>query len=109
MKIGVPREIKQQEYRVAALPSGAYQLIKRGHQVIVERGAGVGAGYPDAEYETAGAKMVEGLHGALLSQERREVDAEKADKRSEIEQLRAQFVGQRHGASQCDGSNQQYV
>src|SRR5579859_5443925 len=59
MIIGVPKEIKEQEYRVALLPSAAYQLIKRGHTVIVERGAGVGAGYPDAEYETAGAKMVD--------------------------------------------------
>ena len=38
MKIGVPKEIKKQEYRVALLPSGAYQLIKRGHQVVVKRG-----------------------------------------------------------------------
>ena len=44
MIIGVPKEIKEQEYRVALLPSGAYQLIKRGHQVLVERGAGVGRG-----------------------------------------------------------------
>jgi alanine dehydrogenase len=48
MTIGVPKEIKEQEYRVALLPSGAYQLIKRGHTVVVERGAGIGAGYPDA-------------------------------------------------------------
>ena len=58
MIIGVPKEIKEDEYRVALLPSAAYQLIKRGHQVVVERGAGVGAGYPDAEYEHAGATMV---------------------------------------------------
>ena len=58
MTIGVPKEIKEQEYRVALLPSGAYQLIKRGHQVVVERGAGIGAGYPDSEYEAAGAKLV---------------------------------------------------
>jgi len=57
MIIGVPKEIKEQEYRVALLPSGAYQLIKRGHEVLVERGAGLGAGYPDAEYERAGAKL----------------------------------------------------
>ena len=57
MIIGVPKEIKEQEYRVALLPSGVYQLIKRGHDVVVERGAGLGAGYPDAEYEQAGAKM----------------------------------------------------
>lgn len=65
MIIGVPKEIKEQEYRVALLPSGAYQLIRRGHQVIVERGAGVGAGYPDAEYQTAGATLVES-HAAVF-------------------------------------------
>ena len=59
MRIGVPREIKQQEYRVALLPSGAYQLTKRGHEVIVECGAGAGAGFPDSEYKQAGAKMVD--------------------------------------------------
>jgi alanine dehydrogenase len=58
MTIGVPKEIKAQENRVALLPSGAYQLIKRGHQVIVERGAGTGAGYPDSDYEQAGARLV---------------------------------------------------
>ena len=59
MKIGVPKEIKQQEYRVALPPSAAYQLIKRGHTVIVEKGAGVGAGYPDSDYSEAGAKIVD--------------------------------------------------
>ena len=58
MIVGVPKEIKEQEHRVAMLPSGVYQLIKRGHQVIVERGAGASTGYPDAEYEIAGAKLV---------------------------------------------------
>ncbi len=58
MIIGVPKEIKEQEFRVAMLPSAAYQLIKRGHQVVVESNAGLGAGYPDAEYEAAGAKLV---------------------------------------------------
>jgi alanine dehydrogenase len=67
MIIGLPKEIKTQEYRVALLPSGAYQLIKRGHQVVVERGAGAGAGYPDAEYERAGAKLVD-THAAVFAQ-----------------------------------------
>src|SRR5690349_6675789 len=58
MIIGVPKEIKGQEYRVALLPSAAYQLIKRGHQVLVERSAGAGAGYPDADYKQAGAEVV---------------------------------------------------
>jgi alanine dehydrogenase len=65
MIIGVPKEIKEQEYRVALLPSGAYQLIKRGHQVVVERGAGIGAGYPDSEYIAAGAKLVD-AHAAVF-------------------------------------------
>ena len=67
MIIGVPREIKEQEYRVALLPSAAYQLIKRGHTVVVERGAGAGAGFPDLEYERAGAKFVDS-HAAVFEQ-----------------------------------------
>ena len=59
MIIGLPKEIKAQEDRVAMLPSGAYQLIKRGHSVLVERGAGMGAGYPDAEYAAAGAELLD--------------------------------------------------
>jgi alanine dehydrogenase len=55
MRIGVPKEIKEQEHRVAVLPSVVYQLIRLGHQVYVERNAGIGAGYPDNEYEHAGA------------------------------------------------------
>jgi alanine dehydrogenase len=65
MNIGVPKEIKEQEYRVALLPSAAYQLIKRGHQVFVENNAGAGAGYPDADYIQAGATMVKD-HGAVF-------------------------------------------
>jgi alanine dehydrogenase len=57
--IGVPKEIKEQEHRVALLPSAAYQLAKRGHQVFVERGAGIGAGYPDADYAAAGATLLD--------------------------------------------------
>ncbi len=58
MIIGVPKEIKQQENRVSLLPSAAYQLGKRGHRVLVERGAGVGSGYSDKDYEQAGATML---------------------------------------------------
>ena len=65
MIIGVPKEIKEDEYRVALLPSAAYQLIKRGHQVFVERGAGAGAGYPDSDYEQAGATL-EREHHAIF-------------------------------------------
>ena len=65
MIIGVPKETKKQEYRVALLPSAAYQLTKRGHKVIVERGAGVGAGFFDKEFEAAGAELV-GSHTAVF-------------------------------------------
>ncbi len=58
MKIGVPKEIKKQEHRVALLPSAAYQLVKHGHQVLVQRGAGFGSGFGDEEYERAGAQLV---------------------------------------------------
>ena len=58
MIVGVPKEIKAQENRVGLLPSAAYQLIQRGHKVLVEKGAGVGSGYPDEEYTRAGAELV---------------------------------------------------
>ena len=58
MIIGVPKEIKQQEQRVALLPSAANQLIRRGHSVLVEKNAGVGSGYTDEEYTKAGAQIV---------------------------------------------------
>jgi alanine dehydrogenase len=58
MIIGFPKEIKTQEYRVALLPSAAYQLIKRGHTSSSNARRGIGAGYPDAEYERAGAKIL---------------------------------------------------
>ena len=59
MIIGIPKEIKQQENRVSLLPSAAYQLTKRGHTVLVEKNAGVGTGYPDADYIAAGAKIID--------------------------------------------------
>src|SRR5882724_4872273 len=67
MIIGIPREIKDQEFRVALLPSAAYQLIQRGHQVVVERGAGAGAGYPDADFAQAGAKLTD-THDGIFEQ-----------------------------------------
>lgn len=59
MIIGVPREIKSDEYRVAMLPSGVEELTAAGHTVIVERGAGAGSGIVAEEYESAGAQIVE--------------------------------------------------
>ena len=59
MIIGVPKEIKEQEQRVALLPSATNQLTKHGHSVLVERNAGLGSGYPDEDYVKAGAEIVE--------------------------------------------------
>jgi alanine dehydrogenase len=59
MIIGVPKEIKEQEQRVALLPSATIQLTKQGHSVLVETNAGLGSGYPDENYVKAGAEIVE--------------------------------------------------
>ena len=59
MIIGVPKEIKEQEQRVALVPSAVEQLKRRGHSVLVETNAGDGSGYPDNEYTRAGAETVD--------------------------------------------------
>src|SRR5258708_8041683 len=59
MIIGIPKEIKEQEQRVALLPSAASQLTRRGHSVVAQKNAGVGSGYPDDEYIKAGAEIVD--------------------------------------------------
>ena len=59
MVIGVPKEIKEQEQRVALLPSAANQLVRRGHSVLAEKNAGLGSGYTDEEYAAAGAEIVD--------------------------------------------------
>ena len=66
MVIGVPKEIKEQEQRVALLPSAANQLTRRGHSVVVQRSAGVGSGYPDEEYVKAGAEIVDQTNEVFL-------------------------------------------
>jgi alanine dehydrogenase len=58
MRIGVAREIKPQEYRVALTPAGALELVQRGHEVLVETGAGAGSAFPDDAYRAAGARLV---------------------------------------------------
>ena len=57
--VGVPREIKQQENRVALVPSGAYSLAQDGHTVLVEKSAGLGSGISDEEFTNAGATIVD--------------------------------------------------
>ncbi|MBW1888786.1 MAG: alanine dehydrogenase [Deltaproteobacteria bacterium] len=58
MIIGVPKEVKVQEYRIGMVPGGVKSLIRAGHRVLLEKAAGEGSGYHDGEYEAAGAKMV---------------------------------------------------
>jgi alanine dehydrogenase len=57
MKIGVPKEIKTNENRVALVPAGAEALVAAGHSVMIEKGAGDGSGFPDATYTAVGAKV----------------------------------------------------
>ncbi|APX91839.1 alanine dehydrogenase [Halomonas sp. 1513] len=57
MQIAVPKEIKNHEYRVALTPTGARELSGRGHAVVVQAGAGEGAGFSDADYQAAGASI----------------------------------------------------
>jgi alanine dehydrogenase len=57
VKIGVAKEIKTDEYRVALTPAGARELVQRGHDVTIESGAGVGSAFTDAAYEAAGARI----------------------------------------------------
>ncbi|WP_114795788.1 alanine dehydrogenase [Gaiella occulta] len=56
MRIGVAREIKPREYRVALTPAGALELVRHGHEVVVEEGAGVGSGFADEQYAAVGAR-----------------------------------------------------
>lgn len=65
MIIGVPKEIKEQENRVALTPSAAWQLLKRGHQVLVGPGAGAGAGFADTDYAAVGATLA-GSHAEVF-------------------------------------------
>jgi alanine dehydrogenase len=57
MNVGVPKEIKPDEYRVALAPAGALELVGQGHSVVVEQGAGEGSAFSDAEYERVGARI----------------------------------------------------
>src|SRR5262245_38644551 len=58
MRIGVAKEIKSDEYRIALTPAGARELVQGGHDVLVESGAGEGSAFPDSAYESVGAQIV---------------------------------------------------
>ncbi len=68
MLVGVPREIKSEEYRVSCVPAGVHALTQAGHRVLVEAGAGLGAGISDQDYEASGAELTDaaGAWGADL-------------------------------------------
>jgi alanine dehydrogenase len=57
-KVGIPREVKNHEYRVAITPAGAYELVRHGHDVYVEQDAGLGSSIPDGDYTAAGATVL---------------------------------------------------
>ena len=67
MKIGCVKEIKNNEFRVGLTPDNVKAYIAHGHEVLIEKGAGLGSGFTDAEYEAAGAKMVEAAPAAARS------------------------------------------
>ncbi|EPD61608.1 MULTISPECIES: alanine dehydrogenase [Streptomyces] len=58
VKVGIPREVKNNEFRVAITPAGVHELVRNGHQVVIEQGAGAGSSIPDEEYVAAGAKIL---------------------------------------------------
>ena len=59
MKVGIPREVKNHEYRVAITPAGVHELVRHGHEVLVEKDAGIGSSIPDADYIAAGARILD--------------------------------------------------
>ncbi len=59
MKIGIPREIKNHEYRVAITPAGVHELTERGHEVIIESEAGIGSSFADEDFKAAGAHILQ--------------------------------------------------
>ena len=66
MKVGIPREVKNHEYRVAITPSGVHELVRNGHDVFVENDAGIGSSIPNDDYVGAGRQGRAG-HRATLA------------------------------------------
>lgn len=59
MRVGIPTELKNHEYRVAITPAGVVEFVRNGHEVFIERGAGIGSSIPDTDFASAGAKILE--------------------------------------------------
>src|SRR5260370_30725107 len=58
MKVGVPKEVKNNEYRVAITPAGVHELARNGHEVFIEAGAGIGSSLPDSDFTAARAEIL---------------------------------------------------
>ena len=69
MRIGVPKEVKNHEYRVAATPAGVHEFVTNGHEVFLERGAGTGSSFADEDYLAAGAKLLDSADAVWESAE----------------------------------------
>ena len=80
MIIGVPREIKSDEYRVAMVPSGVEELTRSGHVVLVESGAGLGSGIPDDAYAACGAKIISSHADVFAAADQDAMDRAEAQK-----------------------------
>ncbi|MEE8485196.1 MAG: alanine dehydrogenase, partial [Acidimicrobiia bacterium] len=90
MNVGVVREIKPDERRVALLPGAAADLIHKGHRVIVESGAGTGAGAPDAAFLSVGAEILDS--GSAVFEEAELIVHVKEPQASEIAMLRSDHI-----------------
>jgi hypothetical protein len=92
MRIGVPKEIKTQEFRVGMTPSGVAILVSRGHTVLVEQGAGIGSSIPDDAFVKAGARIVA----------TRDEDVAEATILLHVEVIRGELGEPRHERPVCD-------
>ncbi len=90
MNIGIPMEIKAQENRVSVIPGSVAELVKRGHKVIVQTGAGEGASYADEQYLTAGAEIAP--DAATVFREAELIVKVKEPQPAEVEMLRADHI-----------------
>ena len=59
MIVGIPTEVKNNEFRVAMTPAGVHELVRNGHEVMIQKGAGAGSSISDTEFSAAGARIVE--------------------------------------------------
>ena len=75
MKIGCPTEIKPQEFRVGLTPNAAGEAVAHGHEVIMQKGAGRGAGFDDADYVAAGAHILDSAEEIFAIGQRLEAEA----------------------------------